>query len=151
VTLTAAERVCATQPGQEAGPLPVSAVLPTLAGLVGKSLLTLVDDQDDNEPRYRMLDTVRACGLDRLAEAGEDTATRDAATRDAAARYRQHVRIGSYPGPRRARRGLVTLPQPASFWPGHSRPESFWPRATRPAHSGLVALKARTFWPRATL
>jgi predicted ATPase/DNA-binding SARP family transcriptional activator len=81
VTLTAAERVCATQPGQEAGPLPVSAVLPTLAGLVGKSLLTLVDDQDDNEPRYRMLDTVRAYGLDRLAEAGEDTATRDAAAR----------------------------------------------------------------------
>ena len=39
-TLTAAERVCAGQPGQEASPLPASAVLPTLAGLVGKSLLT---------------------------------------------------------------------------------------------------------------
>jgi predicted ATPase/DNA-binding SARP family transcriptional activator len=80
-TLTAAERVCAAQPGQEASPLPASAVLPTLAGLVGKSLLTRVDTQDANEPRYRMLDTVRAYGLDRLAEAGEDAATRDAAAR----------------------------------------------------------------------
>jgi predicted ATPase/DNA-binding SARP family transcriptional activator len=80
-TLTAAERVCAGQPGQEAVPLPASAVLPTLAGLVGKSLLSRSDDQRDGEPRYRMLDTVRAYGLDRLAEAGEDAATRDAAAR----------------------------------------------------------------------
>jgi predicted ATPase/DNA-binding SARP family transcriptional activator len=79
-TLTAAERVCAGQPGQEASPLPASAVLPTLAGLVGKSLLTRSDDNDD-EPRYRMLDTVRAYGLERMAEANEDAATRDAAAR----------------------------------------------------------------------
>ena len=80
-TLTAAERVCAGQPGQAAALLPASAVLPTLAGLVGKSLLTRADDQRDGEPRYRMLDTVRAYGLERLAEAGEDAATRDAAAR----------------------------------------------------------------------
>jgi predicted ATPase/DNA-binding winged helix-turn-helix (wHTH) protein len=85
-TLTAAERVCAGQPGQEAGPLPAGAVLPTLAGLVGKSLLTRADTEgaqgdQGQEPRYRMLDTVRAYGLERLAEAGEDTATRDAAAR----------------------------------------------------------------------
>jgi predicted ATPase/DNA-binding SARP family transcriptional activator len=80
-TLAATERVCAAQPGQEASPLPASAVLPTLAGLVSKSLVTRVDVQVDNEPRYRMLDTVRAYGLDRLAEAGEDTATRAAAAR----------------------------------------------------------------------
>jgi len=80
-TLTAAERVCAGQPGPEAVPLPASTVLPTLAGLVGKSLLTRSDDQRDGEPRYRMLDTVRAYGLDRLAEAGEDAATKDAAAR----------------------------------------------------------------------
>jgi hypothetical protein len=79
-TLTAAERVCAGQPGQEAGPLPAGAVLPTLAGLVAKSLLTRSDARDD-EPRYRMLDTVRAYGLERLAEADEDTATRDASAR----------------------------------------------------------------------
>jgi predicted ATPase/DNA-binding SARP family transcriptional activator len=79
-TLTAAERVCAGQPGQEASPLPASAVLPTLAGLVGKSLLSRSDAQDD-EPRYRMLDTVRAYGLERLAEANEDAATRAASAR----------------------------------------------------------------------
>jgi predicted ATPase/DNA-binding SARP family transcriptional activator len=79
-TLIAAERVCAGQPGQEAAPLPVGAVLPTLAGLVGKSLLARSDAQED-EPRYRMLDTVRAYGLERLAEAGEDAVTRDAAAR----------------------------------------------------------------------
>jgi tetratricopeptide (TPR) repeat protein len=56
-------------------------VLPTLAGLVGKSLLTRSDAQYDDEPRYRMLDTVRAYGLERLAEANEDTATRDASAR----------------------------------------------------------------------
>jgi predicted ATPase/DNA-binding SARP family transcriptional activator len=80
-TLTAAERVCAGQPGQEASPLPASAVLPTLAGLVGKSLLTRSDAQRDTEPRYRMLDTVRAYGLERLAEAGEEAATKDASAR----------------------------------------------------------------------
>jgi predicted ATPase/DNA-binding SARP family transcriptional activator len=79
-TLAAAERVCAGQPGQEASPLPASAVLPTLAGLVGKSLLSRSDAQDD-EPRYRMLDTVRAYGLERLAEANEDAATRAASAR----------------------------------------------------------------------
>jgi predicted ATPase/DNA-binding SARP family transcriptional activator len=79
-TLTAAERVCACQPGQEASPLPTSAVLPTLAGLVGKSLLTRSDARDD-EPHYRMLDTVRAYGLERLAEANEDAVTRDASAR----------------------------------------------------------------------
>ena len=80
-TLAAAERVCAGQPGQEADPLPVSAVLPTLAGLVGKSLLTRWDAAADGEPRYRMLDTVRAYALERLAAAGEDAATRDASAR----------------------------------------------------------------------
>jgi hypothetical protein len=56
-------------------------VLPALAGLVGKSLLTRSDSQPDNEPRYRMLETVRAYGLERLAEANEDTPTREAAAR----------------------------------------------------------------------
>ena len=73
-TLTAAERVCAGQPS-----LPCQAVLPALAGLVGKSILTAAVTEADGEPRYRMLETVRAYGLDRLAEAGEDGATRDAA------------------------------------------------------------------------
>ena len=80
-TLSAAERVCAGQPGVEAVPLPADAVLPTLAGLVGKSLITRSDTEGDGEPRYRMLATVRAYGLKRLAEAGEDTATKTGSAR----------------------------------------------------------------------
>ncbi|MGH2929130.1 MAG: ATP-binding protein, partial [Solirubrobacteraceae bacterium] len=80
-TLAAAERVCAGQPGQEASPLPVGALLPTLAGLVGKSLLSRSDAQQDATPRYRMLETVRAYGLERLAEARDDAVTRDAFAR----------------------------------------------------------------------
>jgi predicted ATPase/DNA-binding SARP family transcriptional activator len=81
VTLAAAEQVCATEPGAEMSPLPAGDVLPTLADLVSKSILTRVEGERDNEPRYRMLDTVRAYALDRLAEANEDTPTRDAAAR----------------------------------------------------------------------
>jgi tetratricopeptide (TPR) repeat protein len=95
-TLSAAERACACQPGlREASPLPASAVLPTLAGLVGKSMLTRVTPDEgqlpepgqgqDPEPQYRMLDTVRAYALERLAQAeaetGEDTHVRSAAAR----------------------------------------------------------------------
>ena len=75
--LAAAERVCADRlPG-----LTVGAVLPTLAGLVGKSILARSGTGADGEARYRMLDTVRAYGLQRLAEAGEETEIRDAAAR----------------------------------------------------------------------
>jgi predicted ATPase/DNA-binding SARP family transcriptional activator len=85
-TLAAAEQVCAVapqrgEPGPDSSPLAAGEVLPTLASLVAKSLLTRDDPGDDAEPRYRMLDTVRAYGLERLAEAGEDTSTRDAAAR----------------------------------------------------------------------
>ena len=85
-TLAAAERVCAGPAGQGASPLPVGAVLPVLASLVGKSLLSRADAQaavgdEGLEPRYRMLETVRAYGLERLTEADEDAATRDAAAR----------------------------------------------------------------------
>jgi predicted ATPase/DNA-binding SARP family transcriptional activator len=92
-TLAAAESV-ADQTGsagsapagdQAHGPptLPARAVLPALGGLVGKSILTAAAGPDDGEPRYRMLETVRAYCLERLAAAGDE----DAATRDAAARY----------------------------------------------------------------
>ncbi len=77
-TLAAAERVCAD--GQLPG-LTAAAVLPTLAGLVGKSILDRAGTGDDGEARYRMLDTVRAYSLQRLAEAGEDSPVRDAAAR----------------------------------------------------------------------
>src|SRR5580700_2478099 len=71
-TLAAAEQVC---PG---GPLARGDVLPALSGLVGKSILSAADGAEERGPRYRMLETVRAYGLERLAEAGEETAVRDA-------------------------------------------------------------------------
>jgi len=71
-TLLAAERVCADDL------LPPAAVLPALSGLVDKSILGVGECQDGLPPRYRMLETVRAYGLERLADAGEDAAVRDA-------------------------------------------------------------------------
>jgi predicted ATPase len=70
-TLAAAEQVC---PG---GPLARGDVLPALSGLVAKSILSAADGTGERGPRYRMLETVRAYGLERLAEAGEETAVRD--------------------------------------------------------------------------
>jgi tetratricopeptide (TPR) repeat protein len=69
--LDAAEQVCADDL------LPSDAVLPALSGLVDKSILA-VAETSDGLPRYRMLETVRAYGLERLAEAGEEDAVRDA-------------------------------------------------------------------------
>ena len=71
-TLAAAERVCADDL------LPRPAVLPALSGLVDKSILGMAEGQDGLSPRYRMLETVRAYGLERLAETGEDATVRDA-------------------------------------------------------------------------
>jgi DNA-binding CsgD family transcriptional regulator len=51
-------------------------VLQELTSLVDKSLLRQVPG-DDGEPRLVMLETVREFGLNRLAESGEETATRD--------------------------------------------------------------------------
>ena len=73
-TLGAAEQVCADDL------LPSAAVLPALSGLVDKSILGTVEGTDGLGPRYRMLETVRAYGLDRLAEAGEEATVRDAFT-----------------------------------------------------------------------
>ncbi|GAA1803788.1 BTAD domain-containing putative transcriptional regulator [Actinomadura chokoriensis] len=67
-TLDGAEAVCAG-PG-----LDRAAVLDLLTALVDKSLLTITGP----EPRYRMLETIRAYGLERLAESGDEAATRRA-------------------------------------------------------------------------
>jgi hypothetical protein len=84
VTLAVAEHVAEDLAGSAestASAAPTATeVLTALAGLVAKSILTRADD-DAGEPRYRMLETVRAYGLERLAEAGEDTAVRDAVAR----------------------------------------------------------------------
>jgi predicted ATPase/DNA-binding SARP family transcriptional activator len=72
-TLAMAERICADEL------LPPARVLPALSGLVDKSIITLGQATDGGSPpRYRMLETVRAYGLERLAEAGEQDRVRDA-------------------------------------------------------------------------
>jgi predicted ATPase/DNA-binding SARP family transcriptional activator len=71
-TLAAAEQVCADEL------LPSAQVLPALSGLVDKSIIAAEPDgAEASAPRYRMLETVRAYGLDRLAEAGEEARMRD--------------------------------------------------------------------------
>jgi predicted ATPase len=78
-------------PGDEEsafGPLPAlpsspdllissSVALDLLAALVDKNLL-VVETQADGEPRFRMLETIRAFGIEQLAECGELDATRRA-------------------------------------------------------------------------
>jgi predicted ATPase/DNA-binding SARP family transcriptional activator len=72
-TLSMAEQICADQ---ELSP---ARVLPALSGLVDKSIIALSQATDgSSSPRYRMLETVRAYGLERLAEAGEDDRIRNA-------------------------------------------------------------------------
>ncbi len=68
-TLEAAERVCAAE-GVDAADL-----LDLLSHLVDKSLV--VADTEDGPPRYRMLETVRQYGQDRLREGGEERAARE--------------------------------------------------------------------------
>ena len=72
-SLAMAEQVCADEL------LPSAHVLPALSGLVDKSIIA-AGQNADGEPgsRYRMLETVRAYGLERLAEAGEQDRIRDA-------------------------------------------------------------------------
>ncbi|WP_131742299.1 ATP-binding protein, partial [Actinomadura roseirufa] len=77
--LESAEDVCAG-PG-----LDRADVLDVLSALVDKSLVTVHGDgapgdagAGDGGPRYRMLETIRAYGLERLAEAGEEERVRRA-------------------------------------------------------------------------
>ncbi len=71
-TLDAAEVVCAAP-----DPLPLT-VLDGLASLVDKSLVRAEgEDEGDGEPRFGMLETMRAYGLDRLAAAGEAADARE--------------------------------------------------------------------------
>ena len=76
-TLGAAEGICCDEPGALGGELPAGAVLDALTGLADKSFLTADVETEDTEPRYRMLDTIRAYCLERLAEAGEADSVRD--------------------------------------------------------------------------
>ncbi|MFC9972979.1 BTAD domain-containing putative transcriptional regulator [Spirillospora sp. NPDC127200] len=69
-TLESAEEVC-SGPG-----LPAGDVLDTLTALADKSLVLVAGPE--RGPRYRMLETIRAYGLERLAEAGEEADVRRA-------------------------------------------------------------------------
>ena len=63
-TLEAAEAVCA-------GPqVSSSEILDLLASLVNKSLV-MVEQVQDREPRYRLLETIRQYALEKLSESGE--------------------------------------------------------------------------------
>ncbi|MFF4434949.1 BTAD domain-containing putative transcriptional regulator [Streptomyces sp. NPDC001513] len=66
-TVEAAEGVCA------GGPVAVDGILDLITSLADKSLLVTAGDG-----RYRMLETIRAYGLQKLAEAGEQEALRRA-------------------------------------------------------------------------
>jgi predicted ATPase/DNA-binding SARP family transcriptional activator len=67
-TLDAAEEVCG--PAATGGPEPPGGALEVIARLVDKSLL-LAALGEGGEPRYQLLETVRAYAAERLAEAGE--------------------------------------------------------------------------------
>ena len=72
-TLAMAEQVCADDL------LPPAQVLPALSGLIDKSIIGAGQVADgSSSPRYRMLETVRAYGLERLAGAGEQDRIRAA-------------------------------------------------------------------------
>jgi predicted ATPase/DNA-binding CsgD family transcriptional regulator len=62
-----AQDVCA------GGPLDRAEILPALIGLVDKSVVLR---PAEDEPRYRLLDTIREFGAERLAESGEQAAVR---------------------------------------------------------------------------
>ncbi|NYE46727.1 putative ATPase/DNA-binding SARP family transcriptional activator [Spinactinospora alkalitolerans] len=81
-TLEAVERVCADVAGE--GGVGGRDVWPVLFALVDKSLVVAEEPQngEGQAPRYRMLETIRAYGAQRLAESGEAEALRRAHAED---------------------------------------------------------------------
>lgn len=56
---------------EDTGELDRWAVLDALDGLVDRSLVALLAPEDEGEPRYRLLESLRAFALERLDDAGE--------------------------------------------------------------------------------
>lgn len=83
-TLAAAEAVCADAEAESAGPgsaaIEPDDVLDLMAALVDKSLVTAQHGEDTGQVRYRMLESIRAYGAERLAEADETAAALHAHT-----------------------------------------------------------------------
>ncbi|WP_225845028.1 BTAD domain-containing putative transcriptional regulator [Streptomyces sp. HPF1205] len=83
-TLEAAEAVCADPGGpadsREGAGIAPDDVLDVVAALVEKSLCLAQPPDPAGRVRYRMLESIRAYGAERLAEAGETAATRRAHT-----------------------------------------------------------------------
>src|SRR5215217_2800051 len=78
-TLDAAEFLAGGQDGRSSAPL-LPSVLDGITSLVEQSLLRSVDGSESGghqEPRYRMLETVREYGLERLAASGDEAVIRD--------------------------------------------------------------------------
>ena len=81
-TLEAAEAVCAdnqhlAQQVDETGGVRAIDTLDLLSDLVDKSLVLVADRTPGEAVRYRLLEPIRQYALDKLREAGAETATRD--------------------------------------------------------------------------
>ncbi len=76
-TLAGAEAVCGPQTTEERNPVDrrpksVVSVLDGVASLVGKSLVQYVGGSEAEEPRYRMLETVREFGVEQLTASSDE-------------------------------------------------------------------------------
>ncbi|WP_152626883.1 AfsR/SARP family transcriptional regulator [Streptacidiphilus carbonis] len=93
-TLDAAEAVCGAEPvcGGAADAAAHGDVLELLGALVDKSLVGVQQDED-GEPRYRLLQTVRAYAAEKLAASGEEDRARRA-------HLRWFTRFATEAGPR---------------------------------------------------
>jgi len=64
--------------GEGGGTLVSPSAIDGIVSLVQKSIVRQIGDQEAGEPRYHMLETVRAFGLERLTDSGEEAAVRAA-------------------------------------------------------------------------
>ena len=130
-TQEAVQRVCAD------AVVTADQVPDLVAALVDKSLLVVSGDE---VPRYRMLETIRAYGLDRLDEAGEGE--------DPPSRARQVLRRArrdrrAAPAPRRA----AGLAAPAQSRPRQPQRRASWgDRGRRRADRGAFVAAAGWYW-----